>query len=547
MEMMKKIPLGIDDYRIVSRECYYVDKTLLIKDIATLPGGSVVLFTRPRRFGKSLALSMLDTFFDEKIGDASIYFQDKAIAKESEYALMGGFPTVLISLKDMHSSDYESLLKQIKEIIRREYARHDELESSPQLSENDIAYCRKAIAGELDESELPDSLVRLILMLEAHHQKKVCLFIDEYDTPIQDSYEGHYYEQAISFFRLFYGKALKGNHSLRVAILTGVMRIAKESLFSGLNNLIVDNGFDSAFFEYFGFTRQEAAKLCAYFGAEHPFEELWKWYGGYHFGGEDIMNPWSILSYFRFKKTLKEYWINTSSVSILAEVGLSYSSLLGALLNGEVLSSRPSFSISYADISESADKFLGFLITTGYLTLTQDGVAIPNLETSLALRNEVIARFASSDVGASIYAMKRPIVSGDSEAFSMLLKRVLLHSFSYFDFQQERSYQAMTLTLVSLLFDDCIVKSEVLEGSGRCDILIQPRETGHFGAVIEIKHIKNKTSEARLSDRAKAALEQIKKKGYAEDLILNGARPILAYGIAFYQKKACVEAEILNN
>lgn len=550
METQRKIPLGIDDYRVVSEECYYVDKTLLIKDIANLPDGSVTLFTRPRRFGKSLTVSMLATFFDSKEKDAKRYFDDKKIAKETEYALLGASPVIYISLKDLHSSNYDDLFMQTFELIRREYLRHDELARDDALNEDNKAYYDAIIKKDFTSFDLSDALYCLSAMLHDYYGSKVCLFIDEYDTPIQAGHDNWYYDEAISFFRLLYGKALKGNYHLKTAVLTGVLRIAKESLFSGLNNLIVDNGYDSAFPEYFGFTKDEASALIKYFGAKHSFEELWSWYGGYHFGDEAIMNPWSLLSYFRYKMALKEYWVNTSSVSILASVlkehHFSYYEILGSLLNGDKVHIKPNFSTSYADLNESVDKFLGFLVATGYLTYdreSEDVVAIPNHETALAMREEILERFKSNDAISAISSIKHAIMAADADAFASLLKRVLLHSFSYFDFQQERSYQAMTLTLVSLLFDDYIVKSEVLEGEGRCDIMIQSRTPSSFGAIIEIKHVKSKTSEERLHDRARAALKQIKEKNYAEDLILHGAKPILAYGIAFFQKKAVVEVE----
>lgn len=554
MNATLKIPLGIDDYRVVSKECYYVDKTLLIKEISSLPDGSVVLFTRPRRFGKSLAISMLSVFFDEQEKNASDYFVGKRIASEPEFCLCGSSPVISLCFKDVHFSTHEELLSQIRALIRREYLRHEELASSSSLDMDDKLYYENVLVGDLPEEELSDAILRLSRMLQRHHKRKAYLLIDEYDTPIQSGYESRCYDKAIAFFRLFYGKALKGNPHLKTAVLTGVLRIAKESLFSGLNNLIVDNGFDSAFPEYFGFSREEAEGLVSYFGAEHSLEELWEWYGGYRFGGTEIMNPWSILSYFRFRKTLKEYWVNTSSVSILTELindrDFVFSEALGRLLNGERIETRLSFSVSYADLVKNVGQFLGFLIATGYLSV-DDGdpkrVLVPNKETAIALREEILGRLDSGEGFTSLRMVKEAIVSGNSEALSALLKRVLLHSFSYFDFNQERSYQAMTLTLISLLFEDCIVKSEVLSGDGRCDIMIRPRHSHSFGAVIEIKHLKTKTSETRLCERAEAALRQIKGKDYAEDLRLLGAKPILAYGIAFYQKRVYIKSETLDS
>ena len=545
-----KCPFGIDDYKSVSTQCYYVDKTLLAKDIAGLVDGTTTLFTRPRRFGKSLAISMLATFFDEKIKNNSLYFDGKKISLEPEYALMGQFPVIHLSLKEIRPDSFEDLIQQVNDIISREYLRHDELKESNEIYDIDRDYYSNLVRGGMNPTSLSHALFRLSFMLNKHHQKKVCIFIDEYDTPIQRSHEKGFYDEAIRFFQSFYSEALKGNDCLKYAVMTGVLRIAKESLFSDLNNPIVDNGYDSAFQERFGFTKDEARAFADYFVADHSFEELWDWYGGYAFGDEEIMNPWSLISYFRYKKELKEYWTNTSSVSILSgllgEASFAYSSLLGRLLNNEKVHLKPNFSTSYRDLDHSQEQFVGFLIAAGYLTYSNEDktlIRIPNIETSLVVRNEILNRYQPKENALSWIDMKNAVMEGDEEAFSLFLKRILLRSFSYFDFNQERSYQAMTLTLISLLFEDYQVKSEVIEGEGRCDIQIQPKEKGRFGAVIEIKHVKSKTSEPRLKDRATAALKQIKVKNYAEDLILIGAAPILAYGIAFYKKTAIVIAE----
>lgn len=552
MEEKLKIPLGIDDFKVVSKQCYYVDKTLMIKDVLSMPEESVVLFTRPRRFGKSLAISMLSTFFDEKNPSSKQYFEGKRIAMEKEFALCGSYPVIALGFKDIRSKTFEDLQNDVMRAIRDEFLRHDELLLSDKTSAEDKAYLGQIKDGWLEEESYPESLLRLCRMLHAHHGKKPYLFIDEYDTPIQAGYENGYYDEAITFFRALYGKALKGNQFLQTAVLTGVLRIAKESLFSGINNLVVDNGFDSAFNEYFGFSYDEAKELVAYFGADHSLEELWKWYGGYWFGGVEVINPWSILSYFRFKRNLKEYWTNTSSVSILSSLlsdpRFSYSGLIGDLLAGKRVKAKPNLTVSYADLSGNVGQFLGFLIAAGYLSyLPETGESfVPNLEASIALQDEILSRYGLDESQMALSEFKQAIKAGDGEAFASLLRRVILHSFSYFDFNQERSYQAMVLTLVSILFEDCFVKSEVLTGEGRCDILVQPKSAHGFGAVLEIKHVKGKTSQQRLEERAESALRQIGEKGYVEDLFLAKAKPIVAYGIAFCQKRVVIKSQLIK-
>lgn len=547
-----KIPLGIDDFKVVSKQCYYVDKTLMIKDILSLPEESVALFTRPRRFGKSLAISMLSTFFDEKNEEPKQYFAGKRIEAEKEFSLCGSYPVITLGFKDIHAKTFSILQNEVLQAIRSEYLRHDELFNSDKLTAEDMVFLRQIKDGTLKEESYSDSLVRLCEMLYVHHKKKPYLFIDEYDTPIQASYENQYYEEAIPFFRLLYGKTLKGNQSLQCAVLTGVLRLAKESLFSGINNLVVDNGFDSAFSEYFGFSYQEAEELVSYFGADHSIEELWNWYGGYWFGGVEVMNPWSILSYFRFKRNLKEYWTNTSSVSILfsllSDPRFSYSNVIGELLGGKRIKAKPNLVVSYADLSGNIGQFLGFLIATGYLTyLPESGESfIPNNEASIALQDEILTRYGLEEGTMSLAEFKEAIKAGDAATFASLIRKVLLHSFSYFEFSQERAYQAMVLTLVSLLFEDSWVKSEVITGEGRCDILIRPKNAHSFGAAIEIKHIKGKTSQQRLEERAESALRQINNKDYVDDLILAKASPVISYGIAFCQKRVVIKSQIIK-
>ncbi len=552
MEEKRKIPLGIDDFKVVSKQCYYVDKTLMIQDILSMPEESVVLFTRPRRFGKSLAISMLSTFFDQKNKDPKQYFLGKAIAAEEEFSLCGSYPVITLGFKDIHSPTFSSMQEEVLGVIRGEFLRHDELFSSDKINAEDMAFLRQIQDGSLKEESYTESLLRLCGMLYAHHGKKPYLFLDEYDTPIQASYENKYYEEAIPFFRSLYGKALKSNQSLQCAVLTGVLRLAKESLFSGINNLVVDNGFDSAFTEYFGFSYKEAEELVSYFGADHPLEELWKWYGGYWFGGVEVINPWSILSYFRFKRNLKEYWTNTSSVSLLSSLlsdpRFSYSNLIGDLLAGKKIKAKPNLVVSYADLSGNVGQFLGFLIATGYLSYLPETNEsfVPNKEASIALQDEILSRYGLEGDTLSLGESREAIQAGDATAFASLIKKVLLHSFSYFDFNQERSYQAMVLTLVSVLFEDCYVKSEVNAGEGRCDILIQPKKAHGFGAVLEIKHVRGKTSQQRLEDRAETALRQIKDKGYVENLVLAQANPIVTYGIAFCRRKVIIKSQIVD-
>ena len=542
---MKKIPLGIDDYRALIQECYYVDKTALIREIIDTPSESVLLFTRPRRFGKTLALSMVDTFFDAKIEDNASYFVNTAIADDPEAMKeAGGYPTVFLSFKDCHAMDYAEMEGFVSKQIRDEYRRHDELRDFVDKDGSLKSYYDAFLKGGMPPSESASSLFNLTRMLQMRHGKSVVLLIDEYDTPIQSAYDNGFYPQAIHFMRRLYGLALKGNRNLRVAVTTGVTRIGKESIFSGLNNVVVSSVLDQRTGEFFGFTEEETKKLLDYYGLGDRFENIKDYYDGYVFGSSLVFNPWSTLYCIRNEGRFDTYWANTSSDQYIASVlkkNQDIVPLVTRLLNGEKVYAKLNENFAYGE--EDMSNLLSLLVSTGYLTAVPDVstgfhyVSLPNLE-----MKELFARVAlasrSGSALSSLLQLKDAFIRGDIKAIGDYLNGELLQSMSYFDFAEERNYQAMMLTFTSLLFREMDVRSEVLEGTGRCDLWIRSRNRS-LAVVIELKKAKARVSSANLMVYAKSALRQIEEKGYLRSAIGHYDR-VVAFGMAFYKNSVQV-------
>jgi hypothetical protein len=554
--MELKLPIGIENYKDVARDCYYVDKTMLIKEMIDLPLGSAVLFTRPRRFGKSLALSMLKTFFE--LGeDNGPYFDDKEISRSGERYLsqLGSSPVIRMTMKDVRGATFDELLRRCKDVISAEYSRYASIVDGDALTEQEKDYFGSIVGGSADGVAFSSSLMKLSNFLFRFYGKRVVVLLDEYDTPIESARGNGFFEQAIAFFQPFYSQALKGNDSLRLAAITGVLQVAKESLFSGLNNLLVNSITGHGFDRYFGFTEKETADLLKYYGRDSEFKKAGDWYGGYRFGDEVVYNPWSILSYAR-SGVFEPYWTNTGENSVLGELlakadGSTLTSLSDIFSGGEAFATIDT-SISYRALSASKDVLFSFLAATGYLSAFERvdssvfKVRIPNKEVGETFDSEIKNRFIPAEKMDSFYRLRDAFLSGDPNRLSKSIESVLLSAFSSFDFSDEKNYQILVLAISALLFGDCVVKSEQTAGSGRCDILVSPKNKGRFGAVIEIKYYRSKTSSPRLEAESKKAVAQIKTMDYAEELHQREADPIYAYGIVFFKKKAIVSFEKLS-
>ena len=406
MPAVLPLPIGNTDYKETCSENYYVDKTLLIKDLLD-ENPKIILFTRPRRFGKTLNMDMLRTFFEKTAEDTSKYFINKKIWQQgSQYTQhQGKYPVIFLTLKDVRARNWDTAFDMLKYVIRTEYARHKELESSHNTSITDQVIYKNIIMDTAKNSDYRFSLQVLCRMLHAHHKIKPIIIIDEYDTPVQEGYMNNYYDDAIDFIRSFFSAALKDNSHLMMSILTGILRIAKESIFSGLNNVRVFSVLDNKFSNYFGFTEYEVKNMAEYYHKIQKLTEIKEWYDGYKFGADDIFNPWSVLNYFGNDCQAIPYWIRTSENVIIKELlkmpeESTYKNLT-ALMSGTSIKSTIETDIIYPKLKEPQTNILGFLLMTGYLKATKlipnpEGIyecnlEIPNKEIKTVYRREILS------------------------------------------------------------------------------------------------------------------------------------------------------------
>lgn len=554
MANRKELPLGIDDFKNVSKNCYYVDKSELIVDLCSSSSGKAYLFTRPRRFGKSLALSMLETFFS--IGeDNESYFKGLCIYKEKDIVTkyMNQYPVIHLDMKNVFSSSSSGSFYKAKETLQQLYAKCSF--AFADLPDYEKKYVDKVLSLEGNMDEMSSALRRLSFYLYSYYKKKVIILIDEYDSPIRSAYENGYYDEVITFYKQLYGEALKGNEFLEKAVLTGILQVAKESLFSGLNNLEVNSVVSSYTKEPFGFLEKEVDEILAYYGYSDHKKEVDEYYGGYRFGTTRVYNPLSVISYLHEgKKDL--YWINTGENHLLGKLFERFSenkdqSSFSQLLAGEEVLSKVNIAISYLDIDKDDNALFSYLLSAGYLTFTDSyedslyALKIPNKEIQGVFANEITSRYIKSKDLLLAHEIKKSFRTGDSETLEKQLEKYLLSSFSYYEFGNEKSYQVLMLVMASLLFEDSLVKSEVNEGLGRADIIVTPYSPNGVGIIIEVKCVKGKISSSRLKETSLAALRQIKRKDYAEGLRNKNIKKIISYGVAFYKKEVKVSTEIL--
>lgn len=550
--MLKKlpVPIGRTDYKKICRNNYYVDKTLLVKDILD-EETDIILFTRPRRFGKTLNMDMLRTFFEKTEADTSQYFIDKKIwTQGEEYTKhQGQYPVIFLSLKDIKSSKWDTAFALLKRIIRTEYARHQELEKSTALSRADIDTYQSIIDNTADDAAYMLSLQDLSRMLHLHYQKAPVIIIDEYDTPIQEGYVNGYYAQAVEFIRNFFSAALKDNSHMSLSILTGILRIAKESIFSGLNNIRVYSVLDRKFSSYFGFTSDEVQAMAVYYGADDKLEELKAWYDGYRFGNSEIFNPWSVLNYFSNDCQAMPFWVQTSGNAVIAEILKNSSKTtcasLRALLNGEVVSSTIETTTIYPRLRDSQTNIFGFLLMTGYLKstdtkLNDEGayvckLSIPNKEIKSVYRKEIITLLTDTVGEDVVHSLRQALLHKDIAELKKCLRQFLLNTISCYDGLQENYYHGLLLGMSVIFSADYYPLSNRESGDGRYDIALTPREAEMPGIIIEIK-AERKAGTEKLQELAKSALKQIESKHYDAELRIKGVGTIYKYGVAFSGK-----------
>ena len=554
MQNKLPLPIGASDYKLVSTQYYYVDKTLLIKELLD-ERAVITLFTRPRRFGKTLNMDMLRTFFEKTPEDTIKYFKDKKIwqAGEKYTSQQGKYPVIFLSLKDANKDNWQDLYSRLKATITDEFLRHKELKKSTRLS--NTAFYEKIIAGTGNITDYATSLLRLSQMLHEHYRQQPIIIIDEYDTPIQAGYINGFYEQAIQFIRDLFSSALKDNPHIAFGFLTGILRVAKESIFSGLNNINVNSLLERRYSDYFGFTTEEVQTMATYYQADDKMSELQKWYDGYKFGNTEIYNPWSVLKYFNNYCEAEPYWVQTSANSTIREIikGLDSSTCenLRALLNDITINSVIETNIIYPKLKDNQTIIFGFLLMTGYLKAVQtrriNGVsfcelAIPNKEIRTVYNNEIIALLADNIDNGIINQLQQYLITKNSSALQQTLRKFLLETVSYYDTLKENYYQGLLLGMTGLFTNTYYVSSNRESGEGRYDIQLQPKTAAMPGIIIEIKAAKDATEE-QLKALAANALAQIDSKKYDTELRKQSIKNIYKYGIAFSGKKV----EIVTN
>lgn len=550
-ETKKPLPVGVSDYKVASSEYYYVDKTMLIKEF--LDNRPLVsLFTRPRRFGKTLNMDMLRVFFEKSDEDNSVYFTDKAIWPygKAYTAHQGRYPVIYFSFKDVKCSCWQETYEMITMLIAAEFRRHSDLASSDRLSDYEKGQFGRLAEGKASSAEYQLSLNALSLLLHKHYGEKAVIIIDEYDTPIQQGHTMGFYNEIIAFMRNFFSGGLKDNPHLAFGFLTGILRVAKESIFSGLNNLSIHSILDAPYRSYFGFTKEEVRQMLDYYGYGHKMDEVCAWYDGYRFGDMEIFNPWSVINYIAEGCFPKAFWQSTGSNDIIGEiVGEANDEIqegLYKLLSGETVTSYIDTGVIYPEVASSPYSIYSFLLIAGYLKVVKgypqhDGnylcdVAIPNKEIALVYGKEVLSRTGKTSDAIS---MQQALLSGDAKKLQKLLEEFLLTSVSSFDGTSESFYHGMMLGLCALLRSRYHIRSNIESGYGRFDIALLPRSPSDPGFIFEFKYA-NKGDED-LDALADKALAQIEEKKYEAELNAQGVREITKIGIAFKGKRASVK------
>ena len=542
--------VGNTSYVEISSECYYVDKTLLIRDLID-DHNMVTLFTRPRRFGKTLAINMLKTFFEKTEEDTSKYFIDKNIWRcgQKYRALQGTYPVIMLTFKDVKFDNWQDSLEAIRLVLKDEYKRHPELMESIALGADDKDYLSRMEKGALSDVEYSRALLNLTRMLAAHHGRKVIILIDEYDTPIQQGFTRGFYQDVIAFMRNFLSGGLKDNTSLAFGVLTGIMRVSKENLFSGLNNLTVNTVLDEKYSCYFGFTGDEVQKMADYYGKSDGMQEIRKWYDGYRFGQSEIYNPWSVTSYFANDGQAKTFWANTSDNEIIREVlqelTPEIADELTRIMQGEEIHAALNMEVVYPKMADGADTIFSFLLLAGYLTLssspeeTEFGtfatLKIPNMEIRRVYNTEVLGWMRTRTTGGVIPNIEKAIFLGDGDRLQKALRDYMITCISAFDGAAEGFYHGMVLGLVASLSSRYYIRSNRESGDGRYDLQMEPKEKHLPGIVMEFKAVPA-SEKGALSEIAEDAIAQIDRRNYTRELEERGIKRVVKYGIAFSGK-----------
>ena len=553
------LPIGIDNFeKVVKGGYYFVDKTLFIKELLDMKG-EVNLFTRPRRFGKTLNMSMLRYFFEKGGTDNKELFRGLKImdAGEEYLAHMGKYPVISISLKSMKQYSYELAFDMLKKAVREEYKRHwDEVMDNAKVGVTEKERYRRLRDLEGTESDYADSLKFLSECLYTCTGQRSVILIDEYDVPLENAYFSGFYDRMVALIRSLFESALKTNDNLEFAVVTGCLRISKESSFTGLNNLNVVSITNKTFAEHFGFTQEEVEQMLRDYGLEENLETVRKWYDGYQFGETEVYNPWSVINYvnscYKDKHAFaKPYWSNTSSNSIVRNLvehaDISVKQEIEALIEGGTIEKPIHEDITYDDMDSTEDNLWNFLFFTGYLkkiSERQEGetiymeMAIPNSEVRYVYKNAVLRWFEEKTKKKELTPLYESMLNGDSEKMAELLSENLMETISFYDYQE--SYYHGFLAGMLKNIGNYIVQSNRESGNGRPDILVRYPSVRGKAIIIEIKVAKTYQG---LEEKCDEALQQIEEQKYEEALRQEGYQDILKYGVAFYRKECMVKAK----
>lgn len=553
----KKLPIGIENFEKMQLDkFYYVDKTYLIKELLD-HWAEVTLFTRPRRFGKSLNMSMLRNFFD--INGNQEIFNNLRVSQEKELCeeYMGKYPVVSISLKGINEQTYKKAIKMASQVIKGEVRKFQFLLDSKCLTEYDKQTYTELLETEADEDLLCSSLKILSELLEKHYGRKAILLIDEYDVPLAKAFERGYYDQMVIFIRNMFEYALKTNDSLQFAVLTGCMRISKESIFTGLNNLKVLSVADVQFDEYFGFTDTEVREMLEYYGLSDHYEDIREWYDGYQFGNAEVYCPWDVINYvdtLRFDPQAepKNYWSNTSSNEAVKRFiresdKVTVKREIEKLVAGEAIEKEIHQELTYKEMYDSIENLWSVLFTTGYLTqrgrATGDifQLVIPNMEIRKIFTTQIMEYFKESvpKNGELLSTFCNALRNGETETIEKCLCDYLRRTISIRDTfvkkkLKENFYHGILIGILGYE-ESWSVSSNKESGDGYSDIVIES-DDGEMGIILELKYAQDGNLNAACED----ALKQIESNNYIEVLEEDGVENIIKYGIAFYKKKCKV-------
>ena len=556
--MKKPLPIGISDFKELIEDGYaYVDKTLFIKELLE-KGTKVALIPRLRRFGKTLNLSMLRYFFEKTSTDTSYLFKDLNIWKFEKYqAMQGQFPVIFISLKDIKYFSWQETFAAMQSLMAKEFQRHRYLLEGEILFPEEKEYFLKIIRTETSQTELTISLLQLTEWLHRYHQKNVIVLIDEYDTPAHSAYVGNYYDSLITFLRNWLSNGLKDNSYLGRGVLTGILRIAKESIFSGLNNISTFTILNEEFQDKFGLLESEVKNLLQDYELLDKLPQFRKWYNGYRIGScTEIYNPWSVLNCIAKKGELLPYWVNTSDNLLMKKLITQGSSDLKTnieeLLKGGVIEKKIEPGIVFNDLEKRPNLIWSLLLFSGYLTIDSTPssdlpcqLRIPNMEVAQLYTSMVLEWFEKSIQEPQYHLLLNSLVSGDIDTFSLIFQEFLISSVSVFDVPAEESekiYHAFVLGMLVGLKGAYEIKSNRESGLGRYDVILIPKDPNALGIIMEFKKISpfNKTD---LETAVISALKQIEEKEYAHELLDRGVTRILYLGFAFEAKKVLIRSK----